>query len=131
MAKDARVESRETVSRVPVSGNRDVLTVDGKEDGFVYRWVLDQRNRVQKFKRGGYEVVTDEVVVGDVRAGVPTPTGSPVTADSGGETLYLMRIRKEYYDEDQAAKEREVSAVEQAMGLDVDGRYGKINIERK
>lgn len=117
--------------RIPVGGNKDILTVDGKEDGYVYRWVLDKGNRVLKFKKGGYEVVTHEVTVGDARAGTSSPAGSPVVADTGSNKLYLMRILTEYYKEDQDSKESGIRALEESMGKDVDGSYGKIKIERR
>ena len=128
MAKEMRTERIE--KRVPVSGNRDILTVDGKEEGFVYRWVLDLGNRIEKFKRGGWEIVTHEVSVGDARAATPSSSGSPVVAISGGERkLILMRILETYYQEDQDSKEAELLAIEESMGKDVEGAYGRIGIE--
>lgn len=129
MVKDTRTER--VADRVPVSGNRDVLTVDGKEDGFHYRWVLDKGNRISKFKRGGYEVVTHDVSVGDARVGTPSPTGTPVVADTGSDKLYLMRILLEYYKEDQDAKEAQTRALEESMGKNLDGRYGDIKISHR
>lgn len=129
-----REENREhKMDRVPIGGNRDILTVIGKEAGFVYRWVLDQGNRIEKFKRAGYEVVTHDVSVGDARAAIPNQMGSGVYALSGNidKKLILMRIREEYYKEDQNAKEMELAALESTMGKNVDGGYGKVAIERK
>lgn len=127
--KDLRTERVE--KRIPVGGNRDVLTVDGKEPGFVYRWVLDIGNRLKKFEKGGYEIVTHEVTVGDARAATPSSMGSGVVATSGDRKLVLMRIPEAYYKEDQDAKEANLLALEESMGKSVDGSYGKINIERK
>lgn len=119
--------------RVPIGGNRDILTVSGKEAGWVYRWVLDVGNRSKKFQKAGYEFVTHEVVVGDARAGTPEGLGSTVEALSGngGQKLVLMRIKDEYYEEDQLSKENEILALEAGMGKDIPGTYGKIDIERK
>lgn len=118
--------------RVPVSGNRDVLTVDGKEEGFVYRWILDIGNRIEKFKKGGWEVVTHNVSVGDARAATPSALGSVVEATSGGDRkLILVRIPEQYYKEDQDSKEAELKAIEESMGKNVDGSYGDIKIDRK
>lgn len=129
MAKDSRTERIQ--KRVPVSGNRDILTVDGKEEGYEYRWVLDIGNRTEKFKRGGWEFVTHEVSVGDARAADPSPIGSHVIATSGDRKLVLMRILEAYYKEDQDAKEAEIRALEESMGKNVEGSYGRIDIERK
>jgi len=131
--KSNRTERTERIKeRVPVSGNRDILTVEGKEEGWVYRWVLDLGNRLEKFKRGGWEIVTHPVLVGDSRAATPSALGSAVVADSGGDRkLVLMRISELYYKEDQDSKEAAILATEEAMGKNVDGSYGKISIVRK
>lgn len=130
MVKETRTERMP--KRIPVSGNRDVLTVDGKEEGFEYRWVLSLEGRIEKFKKGGWEVVTHEVSVGDARAATPSALGTPVEAISGGDRkLILMRIPEQYYKEDQDAKEAGIRAIEESMGKNVDGSYGSIKIERK
>jgi hypothetical protein len=120
--------------RVPIGGNRDILTVDGKEDGWHYRWVLNLGNRTRKFQKAGYEFVTHNVIVGDARAGTPEVLGSQVEAMSGNgaQKLILMRIKQEWYDEDQAAKELGTLALETGMGkINVGGDYGKVTVERK
>lgn len=129
MVKETRTDRM--TKRVPVSGNRDVLTVNGKEEGFEYRWVLELGNRVEKFKRGGWEIVTHDVSVGDARAATPSALGSVVEATSGDRKLVLMRIPSEYYKEDQDSKEAEIRAMEESMGKNVDGSYGSVKIERK
>lgn len=125
-------EDKVRKARVRVSGNRDVLTVLGKEPGFVYRWVLDIGSRLDKFLRAGYEIVTHTVEVGDARAAVPSQIGSGTYALSGNadKKLVLMRIKEEYYKEDQDAKEAEIAAIEASMGKDVEGSYGKVEIKR-
>lgn len=132
--KDSRTDSRtvRNETRTPVSGNRDILTVHGKEEGYVYRWVLDQGNRVGKFKRGGWEVVTHDVEVGDARAGTPSALGSTVEAVGGTDRkLLLMRISDLYYKEDQDSKEAGLRAIEESMGKSQEGGYGSVNITRK
>lgn len=103
-------------ARIPVSGNRDVLTISRKDPAFEYRIVKDKPGRVDKFLVGGYEIVTNETQVGDKRVGVPAQEGSPVKISlGGGEQGYLMRIPKEWYDEDQKAKQDALDAQESAM----------------
>lgn len=130
-----KIVTREEVlqKRVPIGGNRDILTVYGKEDGWHYRWVLDVGNRTRKFQKAGYEFVTHEVLVGDARSGTPEGLGSAVEALSGNgsQKLVLMRIKQEYYNEDQEAKELETKALEAGMGKELSGTYGKIELERK
>lgn len=131
--RDEEKRTEELVKRVPISGNRDILTVYGKEDGYVYRWVLDTGNRTKKFQNAGYEFVTHDVTVGDARVGTAEGLGSIVEALSGNsnQKLVLMRILEEYYKEDQQSKEAEILALEGGMGKDVTGTYGKISLERK
>jgi len=129
----AQAREQTLAKRVPVGGNRDILTVDGKEEGWHYRWVLDLGNRTKKFQKAGYEFVTHEVTVGDARAGTPEGLGSIVEALSGNgsQKLVLMRIKQEYYDEDQKSKESEISALEAGMGKEISGTYGKVEIDNK
>lgn len=131
--RDEEKRTEELVKRVPISGNRDILTVYGKEEGYVYRWVLDTGNRTKKFQNAGYEFVTHDVMVGDARVGTSEGLGSIVEALSGNgnQKLVLMRILEEYYKEDQSAKEAEILALEAGMGKDISGAYGKISLERK
>jgi hypothetical protein len=116
--------------RIPVSGNRDILTVHNKEKGFVYRWVLDVGNRIPKFQQGGYEVAPDNgILVGDARTGVPTQYGSAVVATSkDGQKLVLMRIKEEWFNEDQNAKEDSLRATEDSMSELGEGQYGSTGI---
>lgn len=119
-----------TVKRTPVSGNRDILTVDGKEDGYEYRWVNDIDNRIQKFKDGGYELVEHDVTVGqstvDSAQSVGTVKSKPV---GKGTTSYLMRIKKEWHAEDQKAKQRSVAESEASLYEREDGQYGNVQIK--
>ena len=122
-------------TRIPVGAARDILTVQGKDPNYEYRWVLDdpkRPGRLQRFKDGGYEVVTDTNEVGQNTVDRGKKLGSAITRPDGGNTLVLMRILKEWYDEDQAAKEEKIAALEATMVADVkgDGGYGGVTIER-
>ena len=123
-----REENRPT--RIRVSGNRDILTVFNKEDGFCYRWVLDQGQRIPKFKLGGYELAPgDGLIVGDARTGVASPHGSAVVSvGKDGSQLFLMRIKEEWYKEDQDAKEDEIRANLETMSQLGEGQYGSVGI---
>lgn len=117
--------------RIPVGDNRDILTVEGKEDGFVYRWVVDIDNRIQRFLDGGYEFVEHNVAVGVPSARQAQTDGKTVMKPTGGTTTsYLMRIKQEWYDEDQAVKAKRVDESEAAMKRKLnsgeDGQYGKV-----
>lgn len=124
--------------RVPVGAARDILTVQRQDPNYVYRWVLDdpkRPGRLQRFLDGGYEVVTDAHEVGQNTVDrAKKPLGSAITRPDGGSTLVLMRILKEWYDEDQAAKADKISDLEKTMIADEsasDGRYGGMTVGRK
>lgn len=132
--REGDVEKRdaEVRQRVPVSGPRDVLKIYGEDPNYVYRFVNDVNNRIARFQRGGWDIVTDDLEVGAPRVGVPESEGTPVKVSVGsGVQAYLMRIRREWYEEDQAAKQRAIDDTEAAMRAESnkDGMYGKISTE--
>lgn len=124
---------KERTRRSPVGGARDILTVYSKDPNFVYRWVRNDEGRMQWFQDRGYEVVTgDQHSVGIKAVDSGTQLGSAVTKHAGGgKLLILMRIPKEWYDEDQAAKEEAIASTEATMKQPVDGGYGKFEITRR
>ena len=120
------------VTRIPVS-SRNVLTVKGKDPNYVYRVVNDVDDRIAQFIEGGYELVDDNSTdVGDKRVSKDTSIGSKKIFSVGqGTKGYLMRIPKEYYIEDQDAKQRFVNAQEASIKEKaLDGNYGKLEITR-
>lgn len=133
MSKEAIVKSpsgRPTRSRV---GTRNVLTVQGQDPDYHYRIVNDDEDRIRQFTDAGYELVQGkDVKVGDKRINAASPEGSNAQVSvGGGKKAFVMRIKKEWYLEDQAAKQREVDAVEAATKQKaLDGTYGKLEISR-
>lgn len=120
------------VRRTPI-GVRNILTVTGKEPGYEYRIVNDAGDRVEEFKDNGWEVVeAGSVRVGEKRVDRGSTLGSAATVSVGGGTQgIVMRIPKEFYDEDQAAKQAYVNKTEESMREKaLDGNYGKLEISR-
>ena len=118
--------------RTPV-GTRKVLTVAGKEAGYEYRVINDSGDRVQEFLDAGYELVdASSVRVGDKRVNNGTAEGSKAQLSVGqGQKAFVVRIRKEWYDEDQAKKQAHVNELESATKAKaLDGTYGKLEISR-
>ena len=77
--------------RVPL-GMRNVLTAP-KRPGFVRRFVNDTPDRVQAFKDAGYDVVTEDVAVGDDKIGKSVAPGSAVMPSvGGGQRAVLMEL---------------------------------------
>ena len=121
------------VRRTPINGVRNILTVKGKEPGFEYRIVNDTGDRVAMFEERGYEIVpSDSITVGDRRVAKASALGSPTEVSVGNGTKgFLMRIKKEWYDEDQAAKEAQIKEQEKAMKADASqGMYGSLKITK-
>ena len=119
------------VTRASINGVRNVLTVSGKDPDYVYRIVNDDGDRVAQMQERGYEIVTDSTVtVGERRVANPTQEGSPVMASvGGGKKAYVMRIRKDWHGEDQAAKAAHVAQTEGAMQSSAkEGMYGKLEL---
>ena len=111
---------------------RGPQTINGDKDpNYVYRFVNDTGSRIANFQSAGYEFVEDkELVVGDSRVFDPSDIGSGKRVTSNDGTVsYLMRTKKEYYNEDQAAKAALIDETEQAMKQEATkGMYGKLNI---
>lgn len=122
----------ERPKRTPVGGKRDILTVSNKDPNYEYRWVNDTPGRIQRFIDGGWEVVNHEADVGSKVVDKGTRLGSAVTKSVGGTiTAVLMRINKEWYDEDQAAKQGNIDALEATMKQKSEADYGSLKIARQ
>jgi hypothetical protein len=120
------------VRRTPI-GQRNVLTLSKKDPAFEYRFVNDTGDRIQEFLDNGWEIETNsDISVGDKRLGVPGKEGTPVTASVGqGTKAVVLKIPKELYEEDQAAKQAYVQKTEEAIrGEALDGTYGQLEIGR-
>lgn len=94
------------------------MAVSGELDpNFEHRFVNDIGSRITNFKKAGYEFVEDpEITVGDSRVFDPSDaTSAKVVTSNDGTKTYLMRIPKEYYNEDQAAKMDRLAEQEQAI----------------
>lgn len=134
-------ENKEAISKAPSGrvrrsplARRNVLTVVGKEPGYVYRIVNDTADRVTDLSEQGYEVVSsNKIQVGDKRVSKASPEGSVMSMSvGGGQRAVVMRQREDFYDEDQKAKQDYVSETERATKAEaLNGTYGKLEITRK
>jgi hypothetical protein len=96
--------------RVPL-GSRNILTAP-KRSGFVRRFVNDKGDRIQAFKDAGWNPV-EETPVGDPKLGRASMMGSMTNPHVGaGQRAVLMEIPEKYYQEDYAAAQAEITAVE-------------------
>ena len=121
-------------TRLSYSERRNTLTYEQKDKDYHYRVVSDVDGRIQKLESYGYEQVQEDGQLGDPTADGSTPLGSVVTRPvGGGKTGVLMKIKREYYEKDQAEKQRmEVDAKEATLyeKSKEEGHYGKLKIDR-
>jgi len=139
MAKRAENRPDRESKRIPVSGNRNVMTVAKRDPAYVYRWVNDNNDgRIDRFKIGGYEFVEQgDHVVGDRDVDSSRGTSSHITKMVGKDvTAYLMRIKKEFYEEDQIAKATAILDTEEDIkrelnsGQEDKGTYGEVKFDK-
>jgi len=140
--------SRTKRERIPFGDNRLRLDVKlrnpADREKFVYRWVNDQDGRPEMAEQGGYAFVQKDEVLGvgqtelhqgntDLNSRVSKVVGRaegnvPIRA-------YLMKIPREWYDEDQAAKADKLKAVDRAIragqagGALVENAYGDVRLD--
>jgi hypothetical protein len=116
--------------RVPFGGPRLKLQLSDEDRkifdkrGMVPRWFNDEGGRIERALGAGYDFVKP-VHAGSLGQGALHEDGKDSESSarvslivSKGETViraYLMEISKEFYDEDQAAKETVNMAVDEAL----------------
>jgi hypothetical protein len=129
---NAKVEKR--VSRKPLF-QRGPQSISGEKDpNYHYRFVNDTGSRVVNFQQAGYEFVTDtDLSVGDNRVSDPSSnSANKRVVSNDGTTSYLMRIKNEFYVEDQAAKMEALDEQEHAMTENASqGMYGKLELGKR
>lgn len=130
--------------RTPMGGTRQKLSVANQDPNYVYRWVKDVKDgaRINQALEAGYEFVQREEVgdvgEGDVNTG-NRDLNSYVSQHGGVENdksfrLYLMRIKKKWYDEDQKAKQVELDEVDDQLQrgtrFGVENQYGGVKFTK-
>ena len=118
--------------RIPL-GTRNILTAPSKP-GFVRRFVNDTGDRIEAFKAAGWNVADDVTQVGDEKLGRASMMGSSANPHVGsGQRAVLMEIPEEYYLEDQARAQTEITQVENEIRRNSkkpgkDGLEGSVSI---
>lgn len=128
-------ENRSGRTRRPFVGDtRDTLAVTGKDPNYEYRIVNDERGRVQRMIEAGYEIEESPDV--QLNAGTaPTQPGSAhtLTVFKDGTKGILMKIPKEFAEEDRKARAEQIKSSEEALfkkERETDGRYGEVGYEK-
>lgn len=134
MEKELKVaRSSERPHRTPV-GQRSRISLKDRDANYQYRLVnvnLEaDPDRVENLIDAGYEIVPAKKAghTGDVKVDMPSALGSAGQISVGqGTKAVWMRIRKDWYQEDQAVKQAEIDATEKRSkkeGAD----YGSVEI---
>lgn len=112
--------------------SRNRLSVKNKQEGYTYRIVNDEDDRISRFQEAGWELCAEETVgaIGNKRVDNTSSLGTAAHFSVGkGTKAVVMRIPTEWYKEDQAAKQAEIDAVEATMKSDRSrSDYGKTEI---
>jgi hypothetical protein len=106
--------------RQPLS-TRQRIAVRNQDPEYVYRVVNDQDSRVEELVDRGYEIVPQDKVIrgGDKRVDDASALGSTSSISLGrGDRGVVMRIRRDWNAEDQAAKAVLANELEKTMKED-------------
>jgi hypothetical protein len=120
------LEDSEGHGRLNVMGIQD-------DDEFIYRVVNDKNNRIYQLQQRGYEIVEGDgkIVMGDCN---PREVGSQISTtcdNKDGTKAVLMRIRREWKEEDDAYRQSQTDKTEEALfrTLKEEGQYGEVKKE--
>jgi hypothetical protein len=123
--------------RIPLGVTRKSLSVPDNlmDKNYVYRWMNDSQdkpNRLKEAQDGGYTFVHDPDIEANVGDKVENPKGldSRISQYAGSNRdgtpyrCYLMRIKRTWYDEDQAEKQKPLDELEAALKIGTDEQGG-------
>lgn len=117
MTKESVKAQSGRVRRTPIT-MRARLAVKDTDPNFHYRIVNVKDDRVEQFQEQGYEIVP-KAVSNDKFIDTATPLGSAGEFSvGGGMKAVVMRIPKEYFVQDQAAKQASIDELEATMKFD-------------
>lgn len=128
---NTRTLNSERPKRVPIAG-RSRLAIRNRDPNYHYRIVNvnleSDPDRVSNLIEQGYEIVENPGKVGDNQVDNPSALGSASQISVGqGTKAIVMRIRKDWFQEDQALKQLEVDKTEQHADKRAD--YGSMTVE--
>ena len=132
MTKETTVKSPSgRVKRTPLSV-RNRLSVKDTDPAYIYRIVnttdAHGGDRISSFLEYGYELV-ENTKVSDKRVDISAGLGStPEFSVGQGKKAVVMRVRKEWYVEDQQTKLDQIKATEETMYKTARADYGNIEV---
>lgn len=118
---DSRAKNRP--KRVPMQRGTVMQVGDNhKEEGYVYRWIDEKKpGRVEQALAAGWEPVRGNENASDKKVQDASQLGSVVRIVANRDphavspTQILVRKPKEWYEEDVAAKQKDLDRVEEAL----------------
>ncbi len=117
--------------RKPV-GTRQRIEVTNRDPNREYRLIDADPARLADFEAAGYRVdnIRDHIPGGQ-RTDVATPIDNSIPV-GGGKKQVLVSIEREFYEEDQAAKQQKVLEREAALNPATQSgeRYGSVKVGR-
>ena len=116
-------------TRVPINGPRQLLTIPNQDPNYHYTVQVDEPGNLERFLAAGYEFVTDPGRMGEETVNKSerlNGQGTALCLRYKGEVNYAMRIRREWYDEDQAKLEELNRANEAGTNAPTEGGYVKV-----
>lgn len=116
MAEKPAIAQERRVRRTPI-GKRNKFTIENRDPNYQYRVVNDVEGRVQDLLDLDYEIVLD-AKVGDKRVDEISSLGSAKQISvGGGLKAVVMRKRKDWFNDDQAEKQKEIDDLEATMNI--------------
>jgi hypothetical protein len=131
MEKTTTTKAPVRPQRKPV-GTRQRLQIINQASDRSYRLIDATPERIQEFEDAGYRIekVKDHMVGGQ-RVDVPASEDNAI-AVGGGKKQILVSIERDYYEEDQAKKQRGVDAKEAGIKANSsDGQYGEVKLSQE
>lgn len=106
---------REEMKRKPAGMPRKKLVTDGLDPNFKYYYAKE--DQFQELIDAGYvfETNNSDITTGDEGKEHPGSRVSVPASRSTDEKLYLMKIRKDWYQENQKTKQRAIDEQEREM----------------
>lgn len=118
---DSRLRPQGRGRRVPLGGFTQRLGGEHRP-GYVARWFNDEGGRIAQALEAGYEFVYHK----GAESTDPGNRISQIVSKETGMRAYMMEIREEWYNEDQAVKQKSINEVEAQFkrGKDIAGEPG-------
>jgi hypothetical protein len=121
MAEQKTTEVKTRNKRKPFGVPRTKLSVDNQDPAYHYRWVNDEPGRIAQALEGDYTFVEPQEVNRTSKDGNRVRELAGKLEDGSAMYTYLMKIPREYFEEDQQASQSYLDDIDAAI------RGGKIN----